>query len=810
MICFLYDLIFFLFACAALPHFLFRLKQAKDPRLLLRERWGFLSEAWLAQLDGREIVWVHAVSVGEVLGVKRIVEKARERFPQFQFVLSVTTPTGYEVAKKELVDFPIFYTPFDISWATKRVMRILNPRALLLMETEIWPNLITAAKERDIRIGLLNGRLSPSSFKGYFLIRQLLKPLLAEFSFFAVQSETDRDRFVAIGAPAERVFITGSVKFDEVSEDILVDQEKLRKSLGISSDAPVFLAGSTHPGEEEFILDAFKELHSKHPKLFLILAPRHVNRTEQILEVVKKAGLEASRFSQPDTKKPVMVVDVMGRLRELYAIADIVFMGGSLIKHGGQNPVEAIRFSRGVISGPFVFNFQQIYDILKEAKAATIVYSREDLRIAADDLLSDYSKREEMGRAAKQLVLKLQGATEKQLKILETHLSPPRKRGSSGNTLDSRFRAAWLSAGRALGVAVPRGRRGGNDRMYYSLEKFYLRLLKGEAFSFFEKILYEFLKCLSIVYSGSVAAVRELYSRNIFPTKKLSIPVVSVGNLTWGGTGKTPLVDYIADYFESRGQRVFILTRGYGNDEMKELERGHPKAKVVVGKDRYESAKAALAILPADVAVLDDGFQHWKLQRDLDIVVINTLEPFGNEYVIPAGMLREPVSSIRRAGLVMLTHTNLVSEEALRNIKIRLHQYGIDSERIVESVHEPLFLYRASSGERVSLEAFGSKQALAFSGIGHPASFEGTLKKAGLRIERAIRFSDHHAYSADELREIKTKASANEEMITTEKDFLRSPGLMIDTVDPLVLKIHIRVTKREELLHARLDSILRR
>ena len=146
MICFLYDLIFFLFACAALPHFLLRLKQAKDPRLLLRERWGFLSEAWLAKLGGREIVWVHAVSVGEVLGVKRILEKARERFSQFQFVLSVTTPTGYEVAHKELPNVPIFYTPFDVSWVTKRVMRLLNPRALLLMETEIWPNLLRSAK----------------------------------------------------------------------------------------------------------------------------------------------------------------------------------------------------------------------------------------------------------------------------------------------------------------------------------------------------------------------------------------------------------------------------------------------------------------------------------------------------------------------------------------------------------------------------------------------------------------------------------------------------------------------------------------
>ena len=172
------------------------------------------------------------------------------------------------------------------------------------------------------------------------------------------------------------------------------------------------------------------------------------------------------------------------------------------------------------------------------------------------------------------------------------------------------------------------------------------------------------------------------------------------------------------------------------------------------------------------------------------------------------GMLREPISAIRHAGLVMLTHTNLVSEEALRQIKIRLNQYGIDAERIIESVHEPLFLYRASSGEHVSLETLSSKQALAFSGIGHPASFEGTLKKAGLRIEHAIRFSDHHAYSADELRGIKTKASGTEEMITTEKDFLRSPELMIDTVDPLVLKIRIRVTKREELLHARLDSLL--
>ncbi|MBI4431181.1 MAG: tetraacyldisaccharide 4'-kinase [Candidatus Omnitrophica bacterium] len=784
MICFLYDLVFLFFALLAFPRFVFRLRQAKDPFCLLRERWGFLSDEVCAKLDGRAVVWVHAVSVGEVLGVKRLLERAMEKFPQFQFVLSVTTPTGYSIAQEKVMGVPLFYAPFDISWATRRVLHKLNPRTLLLMETEIWPNLILACADRGVKIGLINGRLSPKSFRRYFSIRALLRPLLELISFFAVQTEQDRERFQALGAQSERVFLTGNLKFDDVTEEIAVNPAALREKLNIPQDARIFLAGSTHPGEEEFLLDVQTELLRKHSRLFLILAPRHAERADCVLSLTKRANLGAGLFSKPVTGKQVLVVDVMGKLRELYAIADVVFMGGSLIRHGGQNPVEAIRFARGVISGPFVFNFQQIFDILRENGAAQIVHSREELIRAADELLSDAVKRREMGEKARQVVLNLRGATEKHLKLFELHLNLPLNR--------------------------PAEREEGATNICRNLEKLYLRILSGDTAGPVGAIFGAILALLSYLYTAVVLAIRRLYGKQILKVKRLSISVVSVGNLTWGGTGKTPLVDYVAEHIESAGKRVFILTRGYGSDEIKELARGHPAAKVVVGKDRYAAARKALENSKADIAILDDGFQHWRLFRDLDIVAVNALNPFGNGNVIPAGILREPVSAVRYADFVVITHTNLVERTVLDQLVGRLRRNGIRDEQIAESVHEPQYLYRASSGKRVLPGELGSKQALAFSGIGHPASFESTLKGAGVKLSRSIRFQDHHSYSGDELRSIKSEALAVDELITTEKDFLRSPELMIDIIDPLVLKIRIRITKGEKVLHARLDSILRR
>jgi len=205
---------------------------------------------------------------------------------------------------------------------------------------------------------------------------------------------------------------------------------------------------------------------------------------------------------------------------------------------------------------------------------------------------------------------------------------------------------------------------------------------------------------------------------------------------------------------------------------------------------------------------LDDGFQHWSLARNLNLVTLNALNPFGNGRLIPAGSLREPISALRSADVLVITHANLVEPTVLEALRARLGMFG--QVPIVEAIHEPLYLYRARTGERVSLEKILTKRTMAFSGIGHPLSFEHTLKRVGVQLERSVRFSDHHRYTGWDLQHLKKEASQFEEVVTTEKDFLRSAELMKDTVNPLVLKIAIRITKGKDELHARLDNLLSR
>jgi len=396
MTTFLYNSIFLSFSLFSFPFFFFRLRQAADPGRLMTDRRGQLSSRWLAQLDGRDVIWVHAVSVGEVLGAGPFLEKAQSRFPQYQFVLSTTTPTGFAMA--EGLGLPVFYAPFDLSWITDRVMETLNPKALLLMETELWPNLIRSAQSHGVCLGLINGRLSPRSFKRYIWVRQLVGPLLQYFSFIAVQTEGDRDRFKALGAREAQMHITGNMKFDRTTQENAEDPDILRAELGMKPTDLILLAGSTHSGEEALVLDVAGELRKKFPSLKVILAPRHVDRADRIFEMAKGRRFHVARYSEPTKKYSVMVLDVMGKLRGLYGLADVVFIGGSMIKHGGQNPIEAARCRRGVITGPFVFNFQAVFDLMVEEKAAFIVHSRAEFKDVCQDLLGDRLKRSEMGK----------------------------------------------------------------------------------------------------------------------------------------------------------------------------------------------------------------------------------------------------------------------------------------------------------------------------------------------------------------------------------------------------------------------------
>ena len=302
---------------------------------------------------------------------------------------------------------------------------------------------------------------------------------------------------------------------------------------------------------------------------------------------------------------------------------------------------------------------------------------------------------------------------------------------------------------------------------------------------------------------------RFLYRSGILKVKSLPKPVISIGNITWGGTGKTPIVEYVARFYLNRRKSPLVLLRGYGADETKQLAKQLPEAKFGVGADRFREGEKALRANPADVVILDDGFQHWKLKRDLDIVSINVLNPFGNHLLIPRGILREPLSSLKRASIVVLTDVNLTPRKELENLKAKIHAISPKVE-FIEAYREPLYFYRPESKERIQVNRLQGHRVTTFSGIGTPRSFQMLLNQIGLRTVRNFEFSDHHPYTESELKEILQikEASESQEIITTEKDFYRSEQLMRKILRPLVLRVRLRLTTGESMLHQYLSRFI--
>lgn len=313
------------------------------------------------------------------------------------------------------------------------------------------------------------------------------------------------------------------------------------------------------------------------------------------------------------------------------------------------------------------------------------------------------------------------------------------------------------------------------------------------------------LKIASIVYFGGLSLHRFLYTLGILKRKAFKCPVISVGNVTWGGTGKTPLVEYLARFYLNRGNTPLILARGYGQDESKVLARQLPQAQFGIGKERYQIGEKALAQHPSDVIILDDGFQHWSIKRDLEVVVMNAINPFGNFSLVPRGILREPCNSLKRASIVILADVNLTPRKELDNLKAKIRTFAPKVD-FVEAYREPLYFYRPGSRERIRPNRLQGERVTSFSGIGTPRSFLMLLNQLGLKTVRNFEFSDHHPFTERELKEILQvkELSESSEIITTEKDFFRCEEAMKRIVKPLILKVRLRLTTGEGLLHQHL------
>ena len=341
-----------------------------------------------------------------------------------------------------------------------------------------------------------------------------------------------------------------------------------------------------------------------------------------------------------------------------------------------------------------------------------------------------------------------------------------------------------------------------------SVKNYFRLLAEDQENGVTAKLLKPVASGLSYLYGGGVSFLRQFYQRGILPRRRLPFPVISVGNLTWGGTGKTPLVEYLARRVIERRRTPLVLTRGYGHDEIEQMKVHLPNLRIGVGKERYEVARGFKDRI--DVAILDDGFQHWKMARDIEIVTVNAMNPFGNGKLFPRGILREPREALRRASVIVLTHINLVGPDQLSKLKDQIRTLA-PSSCMVDSYLEPLFFYRASKRSRVSLQQLMNRKVATFSAVGSPRSFQLLLTRLGIKPVRNFEFCDHHAFTTLELKEIlevSQKSDAVEDVITTEKDFYRNPKEITEIVDPLVLAARLHIASGEEILADRVFRLL--
>uniref|UniRef100_A0A7V5XH87 3-deoxy-D-manno-octulosonic acid transferase n=1 Tax=Thermodesulfobacterium geofontis TaxID=1295609 RepID=A0A7V5XH87_9BACT len=415
MIFHLYTLLYYLISGIFLPKDYFK----RPPQL--RKKWLKEKLAFFTKTDfisQRKVIWIHAVSVGEVVAISSLIKSLTK---EYDILLSTITDTGNQVASQKFKDLPvkIIYLPLDCPFAIKRILKAFNPSALLIAETEIWPNLILTSSKK-IPVFLINARISDKSFKRYKKIKFFLTPILKSFSLIAVQDEKYKERFKDLGAPEEKIIVTGNTKFDIEIPYISFLWEN-------SIPHPIIVAGSTHFPEEKLITETFLKI-SIPSSLFIV--PRHPERYKEVEKTItsimdEKSEVGFYKFSKLplDIKgfsKVIILVDQMGILGPLYRIADIAIIGGSFIPHGGQNPLEAIYWEKPVIFGPSMENFPFIKEFLE--KNVCLQVKDEQLKDLLEDLLKNPDKRVELGKKAYQIFKQKTGATEKILNLLKTRL----------------------------------------------------------------------------------------------------------------------------------------------------------------------------------------------------------------------------------------------------------------------------------------------------------------------------------------------------------------------------------------------------
>ena len=428
----LYSTLLGLFLLITLPYWLLQMMRHGKYRAGLRQRLGALPPN-LRPPSGKPTIWVHAVSVGEVVASSAIVEELRQKFPSHRVVVSTTTSTGQQLAARRFGAENVFYFPLDFGFAIRPYLEALHPDLVVVAETEFWPNFLRLAKNNGARIAIINCRISDRSLRGYQRLHLWLPKVMNHVDIFLAQTEEDRRRLIEVGAPESSVSIPGNLKFDVTPPNPPAIVASLRANLGEGGIEPVLVCGSTVEEEEGSLLSAFRNVLATRPKALMILAPRHPERFPEVATLVQDLGfhlLRRSLWSGEPLAGAVFLVDSIGELSALYSLATIAFIGGSLVPRGGHNILEPALYGVPIVTGDHYENFRDIVNFFLSRRAVRVVGLAE-LPLVFMELIANREERERLGRSALSALESQRGATQKTMAALVQLMTSPRSRGGS-------------------------------------------------------------------------------------------------------------------------------------------------------------------------------------------------------------------------------------------------------------------------------------------------------------------------------------------------------------------------------------------
>ena len=428
----LYNILMIMVAVIGLPFFAFRFIREQRFRERLRHNLGFFPPETLANVAGRSPVWFQAASVGEVVAASSIIREFKLQVPEVPVLISSGTISGYDMAKRIIpeADAIIFYPP-DLPGMPDRIVRMVQPRAYVPVETELWPNFIRSARRRSIPVVMVNGRIGERSVEHYRQLRRMFTTMLNTVELFCMQSTIDAQYVIRLGADPHKVIVTGNTKYDQNYSQV-TENEKLqfKQELGFVGSAPVIIAGSTHRGEEEILLEVLRTVRNMFPTVKMLLAPRDIPRSESLAELIRRQGFSVELRSRmmaatadvcPDIS--VVVLDTIGELGRFYSLADLVFIGGSLVSHGGHNILEPAAQGKPIIVGPHMFNFKATYALFSARDACATVLDGQELAMKIIELLTDRASAEKMGKEAATIVGENRGAAVRTVELLKQILA---------------------------------------------------------------------------------------------------------------------------------------------------------------------------------------------------------------------------------------------------------------------------------------------------------------------------------------------------------------------------------------------------